>query len=62
MIAIADEETHGTHIDTDVTWKVELHRRIDDIKSERVQPVSGPETLRLARQPIASRDWNRCPS
>jgi len=55
MIASADEETNGVQIDTDVAWKAELHRRIDDIESGRVQLVSGPETLRLARQRIATR-------
>jgi len=50
MIASADEETNGAQIDTGVAWKAELHRRIDDIESGRVQLVSGPETLRLARQ------------
>jgi len=55
MIASADEETDGVQIDTDVAWKAELHRRIDDIENGRVQLVSGPETLRLARQRIATR-------
>ena len=55
MIASADEETNGVQIDTDAAWISELHRRIDDIESGRVQLVSGPETLRLARQRIATR-------
>ena len=55
MIASADEETDGTQTDADVAWKAELHRRIGDIESGRVRLVSGPETLRLARQRIALR-------
>jgi len=55
MIDSADEETDGVQIDTDVAWNVELHRRIDDIENGHVQLVSGPETLRLARQRIATR-------
>ena len=55
MIASANEETNGVQADTDVAWKAELHRRIDDIENGHVQLVSGPETLRLARQRIATR-------
>ena len=55
MIVSADAETNGTQADNDVAWKAELHRRIDEIESGRVPLVNGPETLRLARQRIASR-------
>jgi len=53
MIASADEETSDSQVDTGVAWKAELHRRIDDIESGRVQLVSGPETLSLSKQWIA---------
>ena len=55
MIASADEETSCTQTDTDVAWKAEFRRRIDAVESGRVQLVNGPETLRLARQRVASR-------
>jgi putative addiction module component (TIGR02574 family) len=39
----------------EAAWQVELRRRIDDIESGRVDPVSHSETVALAREVAAGR-------
>jgi len=54
MLISVDEPT-GDQASVDAAWEAEYSRRIDDIESGNVQLVDGRETLRLARQRIATR-------
>jgi len=47
--------TPDTQDDMDAAWRDEFRRRIEDIESGRVQPVSHDETVAMARSIVAGR-------
>ena len=57
--AMAAAETSDAATNSDDAWKSEFRRRIDDIERGHVQMIEHTETIRVARERVATRRANR---